>query len=236
MKVLRVIVLFFVSISLSYAFGFDETLPPLTKAQMLMAMKQSGLDDSFPTQLTPEVVQKINDIRHSYQAKTYMQAAIKRLRNYQSTISRLLTEANMPSDFVVLPIVQSGCQVLDPRKNRMAAAGIWQMTPSTAKKFGLTIDGWRDQRFDTEAATRGVFRYLLQLDKKFHSWDLVLMAYEVGEKRTQGLIEDIGSRDVWTLARSPIANQESVTADLDNYLAMFSATVIIVHNPELIGM
>ena len=33
------------------------------------------------------------------------------------------------------------------------AAGLWQLIPATAKRFGLTINTKQDDRFDTEAST-----------------------------------------------------------------------------------
>ena len=56
------------------------------------------------------------------------------------------------------------------------------------------------------------------------------MAYEIGAITTEQLIHATGSRDAWTLARSPAAPKE-----LTRFLATLDAAIIIMHNPTLLS-
>jgi len=133
----------------------------------------------------------------------------------------------MPNQLLVLPLVESGYNV--EAKSAMLATGIWQFIPSTAKNFDLTVTSQRDDRLDTQLSTQAALSYLKALYSQFHDWKLAVIAYEIGEKNTEKLINTIGSRNAWVIARSP-----SAPKDLKKFLSMFEASVIIMNNPELV--
>lgn len=166
-----------------------------------------------------------NDKTHSYMAN-----GLKRMPSYQALIQQQLTAKHMPMDLLAMPLLQSAYQPLDQSKNHVAAAGIWQIIPATARHFGLSITNNRDDRLDTQLSTTAALTYLDNMHTQFGDWKLAVVAYEIGEKATEQLIKSTGSRDAWTLARSPLAPKE-----LKEYLAMYDATVIIIHKPSLIN-
>jgi membrane-bound lytic murein transglycosylase D len=141
-----------------------------------------------------------------------------------------LKNTEIPNDVLALSIVESGYRPLEENQNRVSAAGIWQIIPSTAKYLGLVVNPVRDDRMDTKLATAAALNYLNEMHKRFEDWKLAIIAYEYGENETSRLIHAIGSRDAWTIARSPIAPKQ-----MKKYLAMFDASVIVMHNPNLVA-
>jgi len=214
----------------STAYALNPPSNELTASQLRAMINYTDKGNALEITVTPEVIAEINNIRNSAQARTYIQDALSNMKHYQPIIEPALKNNDMPLDLMALPIVESGYQPLDASKNPMQAAGIWQMIPSTAQKYGLIIDSQRDDRMDPSLSTKAALNYLNNSHAKFNDWRLAVVAYEIGEQQTAALIEKTGSRDPWVLARSPAAPEE-----LKNYLAMFGAAVIMMHNPSLIA-
>ncbi|GIT39572.1 MAG: hypothetical protein Ct9H300mP8_07680 [Gammaproteobacteria bacterium] len=63
------------------------------------------------------------------------------------------------------------------------AAGFWQFIPSTAKRYGLKIDWWVDERRDLIASTNAALDYLVYLNGRFENWLLAIASYNWGEGR-----------------------------------------------------
>jgi membrane-bound lytic murein transglycosylase D len=68
------------------------------------------------------------------------------------------------------------------------AAGLFQLMPDTARRFGLSL--WpRDQRFQPEPSATASAQYLKFLYDRFHDWRLALAAYNCGEGTVQKLLD-----------------------------------------------
>jgi membrane-bound lytic murein transglycosylase D len=67
------------------------------------------------------------------------------------------------------------------------AAGLFQLMPDTARRFGLSL--WpRDQRYQPEPSATASARYLKYLYGRFKDWRLALAAYNAGESTVQKLL------------------------------------------------
>jgi membrane-bound lytic murein transglycosylase D len=66
----------------------------------------------------------------------------------------------------------------------------------TAKKYGLTIDDYTDERRDPIKSTEAAIKYLNDLHSKFGKWYLAAMAYNCGEGRVAAAITKAGSDDL----------------------------------------
>lgn len=97
----------------------------------------------------------------------------------------------VPSELVWIAEVESS---FDARaKSPMGAAGLFQLMPRTAKRFGLQT--WpTDERLQPEASARASARYLKFLHDKFKDWRLAVAAYNAGEGTIDKAIERQGSR------------------------------------------
>jgi hypothetical protein len=224
------VISFFTVMTTAYAFNGSSSMALLSTQQVATIIKKSHLDKSFQISATPEVVNEINNIRSSDQARLFMRQSLQRMEAYQPLIQEALKKAAMPNDLLVVPLVESGYRPLDQSKNPVHAAGIWQFIPETATHFGLVVNAERDDRLNTQLSTKAALALLHATHAQFGDWKLAFVAYEIGEKNTDQLIKDTGSHDAWVLARSSTAPES-----LKKTIAMFDAALIIMHNPSLIN-
>lgn len=229
-SVLVYILSFLMSISVAYALNGSSSTAPLTAQQVTALIKKSNINPSFQVKATPEVVTELNNIRSSEKARFFMKSSLLRMKAYQPVIENLLKEKEMPKDLLAVPLVESGYKPLTQNETPMQTAGIWQFIPATAKTHGLMVSKERDDRLDTPLSTKAALSFLHSNYEQFGDWKLAFVAYEIGEQHTQHLITTTGSHDAWTLARSSAA-----PVSLKKTLAMFDATLIIMHNPSLVS-
>lgn len=225
---LTYIVLSFVATTVAFALN-NTHLTTVSTKQLASIIESSHFNNDLLPSITPEVLNEINHIRSNKKDNQYMRAALKRMKHYQPHIEAALKNESMPIDLLVIPLVESGYQPLEQNKNPVLAAGVWQIIPETARRFGLMINKNRDDRLDTNLATKAAIDYLKSNHAQFQNWKLALIAYEIGEIRTESLIKETGSRDSWTLANAPSAPKV-----LKKFLALVDASLIIMHNPSLL--
>lgn len=115
---------------------------------------------------------------------TYLAA---RAEPYLPHIVGEIGRRGLPADLVLVPMVESAFQpnAVSPK----AAAGLWQIIPSTGIEHGLTVSDTYDGRFDVQASTRAALSYFRQLIGMFRGdWLLALAAYNCGEGAVQRAI------------------------------------------------
>lgn len=113
-----------------------------------------------------------------------------RLLEYLPYLCEKVWDRGMPGEICLLPIVESR---LDPFAfSPGGAVGLWQFIPATAKRFGLKIDWWVDERRDVVLATDAALNYLEVLHDLFGDWLLALAAYNWGEGRVSRALRRSG--------------------------------------------
>ena len=86
----------------------------------------------------------------------------------------------IPDDFKYLALIESGLQnVVSPA----GAAGYWQFMKTTAKEYGLQINGEVDERYNVEKATEAACHYLKDSYDIYGDWSLVAASYNAGKGR-----------------------------------------------------
>ncbi len=101
---------------------------------------------------------------------------------------RQMREAGLPSEFALLPIVESHYRPYPGPESR--PAGMWQMVGSTARSAGLTVDSSFDGRLNLAASTDSAIALLNRYGDHFNSdWRLVAFAYNAGEHRVKRALE-----------------------------------------------
>jgi membrane-bound lytic murein transglycosylase D len=112
-------------------------------------------------------------------------------KEYVSELKPIFTAQKVPPDLVWVAEVESS---FDRRAQSPAgAAGLFQLMPATAKRFGLSL--WpRDQRFQPEPSATASAQYLKYLHDRFNDWRLTLAAYNAGEGTVQKLLDRYKTR------------------------------------------
>lgn len=122
---------------------------------------------------------------------------LKRSARYMPFISKAIEQAGLPEDIRYLAIVESA---LRPHAGSpKGAMGFWQLMPATARKFGLTVDEFVDERRDLYLSTPVALAYLKALYARFSSWTLALAAYNMGEEGLDAEIIEQRTHDYYRL-------------------------------------
>ena len=100
----------------------------------------------------------------------------------ESGIYEEIEKRQLPTEFILLPIVESAFQTFAYSPGR--AAGIWQIIPRTGKHLKLKQNWWYDGRRDVYASTPAALNLLQQLGRQYKgNWDHALAAYNAGSRR-----------------------------------------------------
>jgi membrane-bound lytic murein transglycosylase D len=111
--------------------------------------------------------------------------------NYVMRLKNVFVEERIPAELVWIAEVESSFDV--EARSPVGAAGLFQLMPETAKRFGLSL--WpRDQRYQPDPSARASAQYLKFLYDKFKDWRLALAAYNSGEGTVQKLLKRRNTR------------------------------------------
>ena len=105
---------------------------------------------------------------------------------YVPELKPIFTAQKIPPELVWVAEVESAFdrRALSPA----GAAGLFQLMPATARRFGLSL--WpRDQRYQPEPSATASAQYLKYLYDRFKDWRLALAAYNAGEGTVQKLLD-----------------------------------------------
>ncbi len=153
---------------------------------------------------------------------------LERSAQYIEIMKEILKGKHLPEELVFLPIVESG---FNPNAySRARAVGPWQFIASTAKRYGLVIDWWRDERKDPVKSTEAAAEYLKDLYKMFGSWNLALAAYNAGEGKISKALRKSDSDDYWSLL-----NTKQIRNETKQYVPRYIAATMIANTPEEYG-
>jgi len=109
----------------------------------------------------------------------------KAAKPYVSRLKPIFAAQKVPPELVWVAEVESS---FDPRaRSPVGAAGLFQLMPATAKRYGLRVSPF-DQRLTAERSAEAAARYLRFLHAHFKDWRLALAAYNAGEGTVQNLL------------------------------------------------
>ncbi len=156
--------------------------------------------------------------------KRSFELALQRANYYMPLIRPIVQRHGLPEELALLPVIESAFNNF--AVSRSGAAGLWQFIPSTARRYGLRVDQFVDERFDVLKATDAAMRYLKDLYGMFGNWELALASYNCGEgcvaRRTGGI-------DFWT-------TQRFLPEETRNYVPAFFAVLLLARDPEKYGL
>ncbi|MFA0441113.1 lytic murein transglycosylase [Vibrio sp. 10N.286.49.C2] len=151
---------------------------------------------SFAISSQPSTISQSAITPHLEILKPYQAAILNKLDTFSPLINdffKQLTHHSLPESLILIPMLESS---YNPKAVSAAnAAGLWQLIPATATRFGLTVNDHKDDRFDIEASTSAALKYLDFLYRKFDGdINLTLAAYNAGEGRVQRAVSRAGTR------------------------------------------
>lgn len=149
---------------------------------------------------------------------------LKRANRYFPELLPLLRKNGIPDDIIYLCCIESN---LNPKAYSPArAAGLWQFIASTGKSYGLEINDYVDERYNTEKATNAACRMLKKLYDEYGNWESAFAAYNGGPNK---------------ITRELEAQNESSALDLylieetSRYMFRAFAMKCILENPRAYG-
>jgi membrane-bound lytic murein transglycosylase D len=114
--------------------------------------------------------------------------------------------------------------------SRAGAKGMWQFMAATARRYGLRVDQWVDERLDPEKATGAAAAYFRDLHAIFGSWTLAQAAYNAGEMKVIRALRTSGSKDFWPLTQTSLLKRET-----KDFVPQIQAAVMIGRDPSRYG-
>lgn len=188
--------------------------------------KESEINDLFERFGFNKVVQR--SILYYSGKKRSFSKSLGLAGRYIEDISAVFIEKGMPVELAFLPLIESGYR--NHASSDKSASGIWQFIPSTARRYGLKIDSWVDERRDPVKATVAASEYLSDMYDKFGSWNLALAAYNAGEGKIDKAIKQYKDDDYWK-----ISGTGYIAAETKNFVPSFVAAAAIATYPEKYG-
>jgi membrane-bound lytic murein transglycosylase D len=151
-----------------------------------------------------------------------------RAGRYLEMIRDTLRDHGLPEDLAFVAMIESGFNPV--AVSRAGAKGLWQFMAGTARRYGLRVDQWVDERLDPEKSTLAAAAYLRDLYAQFGSWSLAQAAYNAGEMTVTRAIRSVGSKDFWALARS-----SSLKRETKDFVPQIHAATVIGQDPSRYG-
>src|SRR4030043_1244194 len=141
---------------------------------------------------------------------------LSRSGKYIDLMKEILKEKDVPEEIVFLPLIESGFNPYAYSPAR--AAGYWQFIASTAKRYGLELNWWKDERRDPVKSTMAAANYLNDLYDMFGSWHLAMAAYNAGEGKILKALNRTKTADYWALL-----NTRHIRRETKDYVPKFIA-------------
>ena len=203
----------------------DVTFPvdPTVKAQAIAELKTTQSD--LPLVINDPVAGYISYF--SSKGRGTLMRSLERAGRYQAMIAAVLAEEKVPQDLIYQAVAESGFQ--PQAVNRSGAGGMWQFMPYGV--YGLSRNGWYDERFDPEKSTHAYARYMKVLYSQLGDWYLAMAAYDWGPGNVQKAVERTGYADFWELYHRNALPQET-----KNYVPIIIAAAIMAKNPQQYGL
>lgn len=186
----------------------------------------SSIVSLFPSVLNEKVKDFINYFQNK--AESFFSKALARSQAYEEMMKKIFREKNLPEELFYLALIESGFNPF--AVSRAQASGIWQFVSKTAKRFGLRVDKWVDERRDPEKSTYAAAEYLKQLYEMFNCWELAAASFNAGEGKILKAMKKTQSQNFWD-----IAQHRYLKAETKKYVPMFLAAMLIAKEPEKYG-
>ncbi len=149
---------------------------------------------------------------------------LKRANRIFPEIAPILKQQGLPDDLIYLCVIESS---LNPRAYSPAkAAGLWQFIPSTAQAYGLEVNKYVDERYNTPLATKAACRMLKKLYRQYGNWQSAACAYNAGPTKISNEYEAQNADDALDLY---------LVEETQRYMFRILAAKLIFSDPKAYG-
>jgi len=186
--------------------------------------------DPPPSAMDPGFVREVERHLRRFTRGNYHKVMLERKMGFWPQIEKTLTEKGLPVELGYIVWVESNFQldVVSPA----GARGPWQFMPDTAREYGLTVNGTKDERIDLAKTTISAANYFAELLRMFGTerYLLAVASYNSGQNRVKrfqiaSTVNKENSSDFWHL-------RFVLPKETAEYVPKFMAAVIIGRNPE----
>ena len=195
-------------------------------AKVVEELKTTKSD--FPLVVNNYVAGFISYFSNSPGGHAHLLRSLERAGKYKEMISKNLRDQGVPQDLIYLAVAESGFQP-QALNARSGAGGMWQFMPTGA--YGLSRNGWFDERFDPEKSSIAYAKYMKTLYNQFGDWYLAMAAYDWGPGNVQRAVMKTGYADFWELYKRNV-----LPAETKNYVPGIIAAIIMAKNPSQYGL
>lgn len=207
----------------------------LEDIQEEMPNKQDTTEETLPEK-TYEIIVPMNPKveywikRYCYKERSAFERSLYKFDQVRPIMEKILEETGMPKDIVYLSLVESGGNF--NAISTAGAMGYWQFMPGTARRYGLRVDRWVDERKDLEKSTLAAALYLKYLYSIFNDWLLACAAYNAGEGTIKRLMRrHPGVTSFWDISGHMFIKRETMA-----YVPKFLAALKIGRNRQKYGL
>ncbi len=177
---------------------------------------------NLPSTLNGQILYFINYYTSPAGRKTLL-LWFKRASWFYYYVEKIFRKFGLPKELTYLFILESGGNPY--AISRAGAVGLWQFMPRTAKRYGLKIDYFVDERKDFIKSTYAAARYLSYLYNLFNDWKLAVASYNIGEGKILNLLKIKNIASFWGMVVSGKLPLETMT-----YVPQWIAISFIAQN------
>lgn len=187
----------------------------ITQKGFRSLFKNNSYDTSLPyeAQLNPRAISFVQEYVRKHGKE------LERMKTwgkpYFNLYDNILRQYNIPVQLKYLSVIESHLQ--SNLVSWAGAVGPWQIMDYEAKRFGLKVGAFNDERTDYIKSTHVACKLMKELYNQFGDWLLVVAAYNGGAGRVRGAIKKSGSREFWDL-------QYYLLEETRNHVKKFIAT------------
>jgi membrane-bound lytic murein transglycosylase D len=180
-------------------------------------VKATDSPGDYSVEMNPRAISFVQDymIRHT--------RSLTRMKDwgrpYFDMMDGILRAHGLPQELKYLAVIESDLK--SSALSWAGAVGPWQFMPATARRMGLRVDQYVDERTDYYKSTHAAARYLTELFGQYGDWLLVIAAYNGGAGNVNSAIRKSNSHDFWDL-------QYYLPEESRNHVKKFIATHYIM--------
>ena len=166
---------------------------------------------------------------YSTTGRSRFQELLGRSGRYMPMIAKVLNQEGLPEELGYLALLES--EFLVTTTSRNGAVGLWQFVATTARRYGLRIDEWIDERRDPVKSTRAAAAYLKDLHNYYGRWFLATAAYNAGPGTIDKALQQSGAKDFWSIKAKSQLREET-----RNFVPKFVAITLLAMDPKKYGL